>query len=131
MKRSAMNVLRRTNIIRSSVPVAVDSVGTTAPLLEQRRGNYQIALRRQLDRKTGKMKYQDWDYLVNSIQDPRLLNGTTLLNRHLRATEHIKPTERKRRINSKKIYYRNNKRVDDLTNYIKFMQEHDTHDDNK
>ena len=71
--------------------------------LEQRRSNYQVVLQRQLDRKTGKVKYQDWDYLALSIQEPKLYNGQPLLDRHLRATEHIKPTERKRRINAKKI----------------------------
>ena len=78
-----------------------------------------------MDRQTGKLKYQDWDYLARGIQEPQLPNGKTLLDRHLRATEHIKPTERKRRINNKKLYVRNLKRVDDLTNYIKFMQEYD------
>lgn len=93
---------------------------------EQRRWNYQVQIRRQLDRKTGRVKYQNWDYLALSIQEPRLANGQTLLNRHLRSTEHIKPTERKRRINAKKAYDRDTKRVEDLSNYIKFMQEHDT-----
>jgi hypothetical protein len=59
-----------------------------------------------------------------SIQEPQLVDGRSLLMRDQRATRHIKPTERKRRINSKKIYERNIKRVEDLSNYIKFMQKH-------
>jgi hypothetical protein len=53
-------------------------------------------LTRRLDRKTGQYKYDDWEYLARGFQEPTLLSGETLLSRHLKQKEHIKPTEQNR-----------------------------------
>ena len=95
------------------------------PQLQQTRNNWQVILRKRLDKRTGKEKFEDWDYLSMRMEEPQLLTGTTLLNRHLQQVEHIKPTELRRRLNSAKVYKRNVKRLDDLKNYIKFTQEAD------
>jgi len=92
-------------------------------LTTQRRWNWQVFLRRRFDRRTGQYKYEDWDDLIMSFQEPSLSSGVSLRQRDWAATEHIKPTERKRRINSRKTYDRDVKRIEDLTNYIKFIQD--------
>jgi hypothetical protein len=88
-----------------------------------KRWNYQVFLTRRLDRKTGQYKYDDWEYLAKGIQEPTLLNGETLLNRHLKQEEHIKPTEGNRRLNDAKLYRRSRKHVEDLTSYIQFVNQ--------
>jgi hypothetical protein len=88
-----------------------------------KRWNYQVFLTRRLDRKTGVVKYDDWDYLVNAFHEPTLLDGTSLLNRHQKQEEHIKPTERNRRLNDAKLYRRSRKHVEDLTSYIQFVNQ--------
>jgi hypothetical protein len=102
-----------------------------SPLLQQpqdgssmsRRWNYQVFLTRRLDRKTGQYKYDDWEYLARGFQEPALLSGETLLSRHLKQKEHIKPTEQNRRLNDAKLYRRSRKHVEDLTSYIQFVNQ--------
>jgi hypothetical protein len=89
----------------------------------QTRNNWQVVLRKRFDKRSGKVRYEDWDYLAMGMEEPKLLSGNTLLNRHLQETEHIKPTELKRRLNSAKTYRRSAKRLDDLKTYIKFTQD--------
>lgn len=84
------------------------------------RSNWQIVLERRMEK--GKLKYQDWDELVNGFQEPSK-GSKSLLQRHLDQEEHIKPTEIKRRINQKKKYVRSVKQLEDLTSYIKFVQD--------
>jgi hypothetical protein len=88
-----------------------------------RRWNYQVFLTRRLDRKTGQYKYDDWEYLARGFQEPTLLSGETLLSRHLKQKEHIKPTEQNRRLNDAKLYRRSRKHVEDLTSYIQFVNQ--------
>jgi hypothetical protein len=88
-----------------------------------RRWNYQVFLTRRLDRKTGQYKYDDWEYLARGFQEPSLLSGETLLSRHLKQKEHIKPTEQNRRLNDAKLYRRSKKHVEDLTSYIQFVNQ--------
>lgn len=57
------------------------------------------------------------------MREPELHDGKSLLQRHLMIREHIKPAERKRRINANKVYRRKVKRIEDLMNYIKFMKD--------
>jgi len=90
---------------------------------QQLRWNWQAVIRRRRDQRTGKPRYEDWGTVVRAFKEPELPDGTSLLERHLSEVEHIKPTELKRRLNAAKIYRRSVKRVDDLTKYIKFMQE--------
>ena len=71
-------------------------------------------LRKRLDRRTGKLRYENWDYLAMTIEEPQLPGGETLLNRHLGQTEHIKPTEARRRLQSAQVYRRSVKRLEDL-----------------
>ena len=90
--------------------------------LFQRRWNWQIHLR-QLRDPTGKLKYEDWSKAMRNMKQPRLANGLSLLRRSLRRTRHIKPTMWNKFINQRKVYRRQIKRIDDLTNYIQFMNE--------
>lgn len=84
--------------------------------------NWQIYLRQRHDR-TGKLKYDDWDRVIMTMKEPRLADGTSLLRRSLLRTQHVKPTTRNKLINQRKQYRRQVKRIDDLTNYIQFMNE--------
>jgi hypothetical protein len=93
---------------------------------QQRRWNFQVFLGRRLDRSTGKQRYDDWDYLVHRFKEPMTGSGANLLQRHLRAKEHIKPTEQNRRTNSAKRYRRSKKHVEDLTAYIQFVHQDNT-----
>jgi hypothetical protein len=94
--------------------------------------NWQAVIRRRvLDRKTGEHKYEDWDHAIRKFQHPTKLlahpedsspSTTTLLARHQSVERHIKPTERRRRINSAKIYRRSVRRVEDLLSYIRYTR---------
>jgi hypothetical protein len=68
-------------------------------------------------------KYDDWDYVMRGFQSP-VKQRTPLLERHLRNTKHVKPTQQKQRIKSMQIYRRSEKRVGDLSRYIKFVKDH-------
>jgi hypothetical protein len=106
--------------LSSSVPSPQDGTSSTGG---SRRWNYQVFLTRRLDRKTGQYKYDDWEYLARGFQEPTLLSGETLLSRHLKQKEHIKPTEQNRRLNDAKLYRRSRKHVEDLTSYIQFVNQ--------
>jgi hypothetical protein len=105
---------------RASGSHLMPSGRTTMPV----RWTWQAVVRRRRNPKTGKSEYENWDRIVMGFQEPSLLSGTSLLDRHLNQEEHIKPTEMKRRLNNRKVHDRLVKRVDDLTNYIKFMKDH-------
>lgn len=68
-------------------------------------------------------KYEDWTNVIRGFHDP-MKHNKSLLDRHLNAKVHIKPTEQKRRIKSNQIYQRSVKRVDDLASYIQFVRDH-------
>jgi len=89
------------------------------PLLRQ---NWQIVLQKE-KQKNGEYKYPDWEEVASDIPEPMKNSRLSLLDRHLRNTEHIKPTEMKRRINSKKEYERSLKKLNDLTKYIHFIRD--------
>jgi hypothetical protein len=88
-----------------------------------------VIRKRVLDPKTGQRKYEDWDYVIRGFQQPVALSHpgakttTTLLARHQAAERHVKPAERRRRVNSAKAYRRSVQRVDDLASYIRFVQQ--------
>lgn len=94
------------------------SFQTTAPCC-----NWQIYLRQRRDEASGKLKYDDWDRVIMSMKEPRLADGTSLLRRSLARTRHVKPTTKNKLINQRKQYRRQIKRIDDLTNYIQFMND--------
>jgi hypothetical protein len=119
----------RLGLSRPLVVAATHQLPGASACTIQTRHNWQVVLRKRLDRRTGKVKYEDWDYLSLGMEEPKLLSGTTLLNRHLGATEHVKPTELRRRLNSAKVYKRNVKRLDDLKTYIKFVQDAESQDE--
>jgi hypothetical protein len=87
------------------------------------RWNWQGFLTKHYDRATGTYKYDDWDSVVTGSPEP-MKGSQSLLQLHLRKERHIKPTEEKRRNAARVTYERKIKRVDDLTKYIKFMQDH-------
>jgi hypothetical protein len=116
----------RCNLVRS---LGVLNSNKQSPFSGQFRSNWQVVLGKRVDKRTGKSMYEDWDYLSMSMHEPTLLNGNSLLNRHQQQTVHIKPTELKRRLNSAKTYKRSVKRLDDLKNYIKFIQEAERKED--
>jgi hypothetical protein len=112
-----------TQLSPSSVPSHHDGNASSLNMIGSRRWNYQVFLTRRLDRKTGQYKYDDWEYLARGFQEPTLLSGETLLSRHLKQKEHIKPTEQNRRLNDAKLYRRSRKHVEDLTAYIQFVNQ--------
>ncbi|GKY97266.1 hypothetical protein MPSEU_000685000 [Mayamaea pseudoterrestris] len=117
-------MFRASGLCRPLAAAATNQATAVAtPSTIQTRNNWQVVLRKRFDRRTGKVKFEDWDYLVMGMEEPKLLNGVTLFNRYHWETEHIKPTEMRRRLNSEKVYRRSVKRLDDLKNYIKFTQE--------
>jgi len=117
---------------RSIIP---QNFAATAPLLIQQqpakqhvqqhavRWNWQAVIRKRFDRRTGKFKYEDWDVVMCTFQEPELLDGTTLLQRHLNQKYHIKPKEVRRRLNEAKVYRRSVRKIDNLTKYIRFIKE--------
>lgn len=97
---------------------------------ESVRWNWQVVLKRVLDRKTGKYKYEDWDKVMYSIEEPTLAStGQSLLQHHLKETRHIKPTEVRKRLNEKKAYRRKDQKVEDLMSYIQFMSDNREEED--
>lgn len=123
----ASSLVRRT--ATTTTPRAVTATTTSLsrqplqPLADhhqQRRWNYQVFLGRQFDRSKGIWRYDDWEYLAGGFKEPEK-SGQSLLQLHLRQDEHIKPTERGRRINAAKKYRRSRKHVEDLTAYIQFV----------
>ena len=74
-------------------------------------------------RESGKLKYDDWDRIIMTMKEPRLVDGTSLQKRSWARKEHVKPTMRNKFISQRKVYRRQIKRIDDLTNYIRFMNE--------
>ena len=89
----------------------------------QRRWNWQIYLKQRVDKQTGKLKYDDWDRVILTLKEPTLADGTSLVRRDLMRKRHVKPTTKKKLINQRKEYRRQIKRIDDLTNYIRFMND--------
>ena len=90
----------------------------------QRRWNWQIYLKQRFDKESGKYKYDDWGKVIMTMREPKLSDGTSLVRRFSRVKKrHIKPTTMNKLINQRKEYRRKIKRIDDLTHYIKFMNE--------
>ena len=87
------------------------------------RWNWQGYLSKHFDRTTGKYKFDDWNNILLGSVEP-MKGNRSLLATHLYNEEHIKRTEMKRRKAAKAIYDRSMKRIDDLTKYIKFLQDH-------
>lgn len=85
------------------------------------RWNWQGCLTKYFDRATGTYKYDNWDNVLAGSAEPTK-KGQSLLQMHLRNERHIKPKEVKRRTNSRIIYDRKIKRIEDLTKYIKLMK---------
>lgn len=90
---------------------------------QQRRWNWQIVLKQRVDKETGKLKYDDWSKVIMTMKEPTLVDGTSLQKRSWARKRHIKPTMMKKLVNQRKEYRRSIKRIDDLTNYIKFMND--------
>lgn len=68
-------------------------------------------------------KYEDWIDLARGFHEP--MKGNNALLKRFRAYEHhIKPTVRRRLLNSKKLYHASQKKVNNLTSYIQFVQDH-------
>jgi hypothetical protein len=134
IRATAVGSFRQLALARTTPRAAttVSSVWNSSSLQQQqqpslpqtgRRWNYQVFLTRRLDRRTGQTKYDDWEYLARGFQEPSLQGGESLLQRHLKQKEHIKPTEVRRRLNDAKVYRRSKKHVEDLTSYIQFVHQ--------
>jgi hypothetical protein len=114
---------------RSSRKIIAGCLATTPsrpqPLLAplQRRWNWQIYLKQRQDKETGKLKYDDWNRVIMTMKEPTLVDGTSLQKRSWARKLHVKPTTRQKLINQRKTYRRQIKRIDDLTEYIKFMND--------
>ena len=115
--KSQMFSLR--SISRVARPSALEPRVTTP----QRRWNWQIYLKQRVEKGTGKLKYDDWDRVIMTMKEPRLADGTSLVRRSQMRDRHVKPTTRNKLIQQRKEYRRQIKRIDDLTNYIQFMNE--------
>lgn len=89
------------------------------------RQNWQMVLGKRFDREKKEFKYEDWDFLINQFREPETYQKVSLHKRHVSQEEHIKPTEQKRRINSRKEHARSVKQLKDLSSYIKFMRDHE------
>ena len=61
--------------------------------------------------------------MARGFQEPTLLDGTSLLRRHLANERHIKPTTIRKRLNAQKVYKRSVKKIDDLLSYITYIQQ--------
>lgn len=90
-----------------------------------KRCNWQIVLGKKFDKDKKEFKYEDWDTLIHQFREPETYQKVSLHKRHVSQEEHIKPTEQKRRINSRKEHARSVKQLNDLSSYIKFMREHE------
>ena len=131
---ASITVLRTTSTITTAAAAAATTTTQTlrypksrAQQQQQVRWNWQIVLQPVRDPETGQMKYPDWDIVTRTVGFPEpTKHQTSLLNRHLQQEEHVKPTELNRRINSRKVYQRSMKRVEDLKTYIKFIQDNRT-----
>ena len=101
------------------------SESLVARIEQQRRGNFQAILRRKLDRQTGTYKFEDWDTVMRGFHEPQLTSGQTLRDRDWRNDEHVKPTELKRQLKSAKVYRSKVKQIDDLIDYVQFINKYD------
>eukprot|EP00522_Entomoneis_paludosa_P011881 CAMPEP_0172440140 /NCGR_PEP_ID=MMETSP1065-20121228/884_1 /TAXON_ID=265537 /ORGANISM="Amphiprora paludosa, Strain CCMP125" /LENGTH=136 /DNA_ID=CAMNT_0013188923 /DNA_START=141 /DNA_END=551 /DNA_ORIENTATION=- len=114
-----------TSVARAACPAAAVNHGNDF-FQQQKRGNFQIALSQRRDRKTGKMVYDEWHYLIRGVQVPSYKDGrpiqTAVMQRRKRG--HMKKSKLKVIAANKKVYDRDAKKVDDLLAYIKFMEEH-------
>jgi hypothetical protein len=83
------------------------------------RWNWQAVIRKRRNPTTGSLQYEKWEDLSKGF--PK--KSTKASPRYMQEDRHIKPTERKRRINSNKVYQRSLKKISDLTTYIHFMRD--------
>jgi hypothetical protein len=89
------------------------------------RHNWQMVLGKKYDKEKKEFKYEDWDTLIHQFREPETYQKVSLHKRHVAQEEHIKPTEQKRRINSRKEHARSVKQLNDLSSYIKFIRDHE------
>lgn len=90
----------------------------------QLRNYWQIVLTKRPDRETGKPVFDEWTYLIKGMQDPKLADGTSLLQRDRRNRRHIKPFMKKKIATEKKEWNRKCRNADALLKYVQYMREH-------
>jgi hypothetical protein len=87
------------------------------------RWHWQAFLQKRYDPSTGTWKYEGWDVVMKRSEEPNK-HGKSLTELEWKEDRHIKPTEAKRRLVSRKRYNNAVKRLDDLMRYIKFTRDY-------
>ena len=80
-------------------------------------------LYKRYDRQTGTWKYVDWEEIIRGVEEPNK-HGQYEVDRHWKASRHIKPNVEKQRKKERKIYNAKIKKIEDLVKYIQFQQDH-------